>query len=307
MRTLKILIDACFYTAAMAFISFAGYSQEGKDVESVYMTMSKGNQAGYKVVIPPTTMEEGKAAWISQVRQDFKANVTELNGEIIFNNAIARQFSANPIDIYSIMTPSDSNLSLIAFFVIDQVFFDTAIYQNGPQEEKIFHEICNYLQQFSADRFRHVIEKDLAAGETVLNNLEKQLSAMNKEHLKMNKSASKMENKITDMNEEIKFLENLRSAQMKQIEAKRLAPVPLTDKEAHEKGYAELDQLEKAKAKTEKSLKKMERSKNSAQEKFDDYRKGLDEKLNEQTVLKEQINVQEQKVKQLKARIKALK
>jgi hypothetical protein len=292
---------------AIFAIPHSGKSQVSIKVEQVKETMSKGENVGFKVMIPQATTENVKRAWIKQLEADTKAEALESGYEITIAGAVAPEISPNPVNIYSMITDIDSTIQILAFFEIDSAFFDPETYPDKLVKDKILNSITNYLRRFAVEQYKNAVEDELKMEEDKLKDLSKQLSDLENDQEKAEKSIKEEESNISSADDEIKALKAQSTQQGEQVTVKRLANLAITDKEAKKTAEKELKDLEKAKDKTDKDIEKLEKDKVTSKNNIEDHNKTIEESVEQQELLSGQIEEQEAVVVKVEAKLKGIK
>jgi len=302
----KIITPGILVFIAMLGFSIPATSQVNIKVEQVNETMSKGENAGFKVAIPQATMEEVKKAWVKLLQKDVKAKATDTGLEISITGAKAGEVSTTPVNIYSILRRADSSILLTAFFEIDSQFFDPATCPDPLVKEKTLIGIQNYLRHFAVEQYTHAVEEELNAEENKLADLNKQLNNLKNEEEKAEKSIKEEESSISSAEDEIRVLKAQSTQQSEQVQAKRLANLAITDKEAKKTAEKELKDLEKEKDKTDKQIEKLEKGKITSKNNIEDYEKEIKESQEQQETVSSQIEAQEAVVEEVEAKLKGI-
>lgn len=302
----KVILSALVILAVLGF-PLTGKSQITIQVEQVKATMSKGENTGFKTFIPQAKMEDVKKAWIKQLEAGTKAESIESGYEINITGAAAPEISPNPVNIYSILNQTDTVITLIAFLEIDSVFFNPDTYPDPLVKDKIVSGITNYLRRFATAQYEVAVEDELKMEQDKLKDLEKQLDALKNDQEKAEKAIKGEESDISSADDEIRVLEAQSTQQSEQIQAKRLANLGISDKEARKVAEKELKDLEKEKDKTDKQIEKLEKEKVTSNNDIKDYNKAIDESVEEQGQVETQIEEQEAVVEKVEAKLKGIK
>lgn len=295
-RILVLLMAVCIY-------SF-GTAQTKIKVDRVKETMSKGNQPGYKVIIPDAGFAAIKDAWIMAVSKDFKTRVNESENEMMFKLCNDPNFIPIPFEVYSSLTQVDSSVQMISYFKIDTLFFDPATYPDAMNRDLINKKIEDYIVNFATVQYKAIIKGKIKKEEEKLKALEKTYTDLDTEQTNLEKSIANEEKSIAAMDEQIKVLTPQMEAQSSLAEQKRQGLSSITEKAALKAAEDELKNLDKdVKAKV-KELEKINVEKSTIEGLISGTRNEIAQKEEKLKELSAQINAQKDVIKGLQSKIK---
>lgn len=286
------------------FICSIGTAQIKIKVDRVKETMSKGNQPGYKVIIPEAGLAMMKDAWIKVVSKDFKTRVNESENEMMFKLCNDLNFIAVPFEIYSTLTQVDSNVQVISFFKIDTLFFDPANYPDAMNRDQINKKIEDYISNFATLQYKAIVKGKIKTEGEKLKALEKSYSDLDAEKLVLVKSIENEEKAIAAMDEQIKVITPQMEAQSTLVEQKRQGLSSITEKSALKAAEDEVKNLDKVVKSKVKELEKINVEKSTIETRISGTRNEIAQKEEKLGELTSQINAQKSVIKGLQNKIK---
>ena len=295
-RILVLLMAVCMYSI--------GTAQTKIKVDRVKETMSKGNQPGYKVIIPDAGLAAIKDAWIMAVSKDFKTRVNESENEMMFKLCNNPAFIPIPFEIYSSLTQVDSSVQLISYFKIDTLFFDPVTYPDAMNRDQINKKIEDYIFNFATVHYKATIKGKIKTEDEKLKALEKSYSDLDAEKVNLEKSIEIEEKSIAAKDEQIKVLTPQMEAQSSLAEEKRQGLSAITEKTAKKVAEDELKDLDKDVRSKVKELEKINVKKSSIEGMISGTRNEIAQKKGKLEELSGQIKAQKDILKGLQGKIK---
>jgi hypothetical protein len=213
------------------------------------LKVGKTSLPALMVTIPEVNYENTLKAWIKELESGTKSKVVTENNEMTIFGAKLKEFSSNPVNVYSKLTKLDSLLQLKVSFELKK---DQYIDRTGTAAE--FSKAENYLKQFAKNQYIELVKTQVDSEDKKLRGIEKELSSLEKEKTKMQKSISSNNTTIANEKENITVQNNeLTTASAAIVEHNRLLDTMSTGPEKEEK-IKYIKDLEKRKKKAESSI-----------------------------------------------------
>jgi len=203
----KSIPDA--WSACLIFILLGinTFAQEPIEVKNIRAQMSKGTQPCYVVNIPHAEIKSCQKDWIKKLRENNKIKIKEINLELVMEGALKSELTTDSVNIYSLMVPKDSLISLYLFLEIDSVFFSPKEDKTDLVSDKIDNSIKNYMRSFAVDQYNLVVSDELEDQQKMLKTLQNDLEKLVKDEENMKKDSASLENDIEQKERDIKELD----------------------------------------------------------------------------------------------------
>lgn len=147
------LFKLMIFTACTMLYFSPAHAQTTFTTNEVRQFMSKGEQNGIEVVLNGSKPEDAKDA-LEKWARHMKAKVErdKKNPEIFIDNAQIPTISANPVDMYAIVTPVDNGSKVTLFTDLGGAFITSAAY--GTQ----YAALEAVVKKFAKDQAISVVE-----------------------------------------------------------------------------------------------------------------------------------------------------
>jgi len=294
----------CLFSVIVIYAS----GQQNIDVNLIYESMSGGDQPGYAVEIPQTSLEIVKKEWLKHIQEKTKSKPMELGHEIIIFDVVNKDFSPDPYNIYSLIMTKDTLVYLVAFFEIDSGhFFDPKVDKNALVSTKMDNSIRNYMRGFAVEQYREAVSEELDVEGKKIKDLNGQLKDLKDEQVKIEKNIKSNEQKITSAEEEISMLNTQSTSKIQEVESARLSISEITDPEAEKAAKKELKSLEKERKKIDDQKEKEQKALVGYKSEIKDYESEIDKLTEEQQEIKEKIEAQEDRIDDLEEKLHGIR
>lgn len=159
---------------AWALLSFSGEvsGQEKIEVRTTLAKMSKGEQPGYVVDIPQSSLKKVQQNWMRKIQEGNAIKIKSSGQELVLLSAVKREFMPDTVNIYSIFIDRGNMISLYFFLEKDSVFFAPSEDKTLLSAEKTDHSIRNYLREFATAQYKMAVEVELSREKGTLKDLE---------------------------------------------------------------------------------------------------------------------------------------
>lgn len=298
-------------SAILFFLSFICLNANGqKDIEinSKYVSMSKGEQPAYYVEIPEANYESTVKNWKKVIRQNTKNKVQEEEHEIVIHATQIIEIYPDPFNLYSAIIKGDSSLKLIAVFEIDSTFFDFSKSDKSVKNEKVNSQIQHFLRNFATEQYMYAVEDEFEAEENTLNKMTKELESMGKQNENLLKDISENEQNIKNSEDAISSYDMDNERKQSEINAKKEAIAGInSDPELLDQAKGQLKALEKEKNGIEKDLEKEQKNIIKYQANIDALNLDVENNLEKQQIKKDEISRQELVVNGLRTKLHGIK
>ncbi len=195
---------------------------------------------GFWLGIPEARPADVKADWIKAIEKGTKSKVTTDRNEMTLFGALLPNFTKGSVNIMSKIAEKDS-LSLL--FVSVETSRDNFVNTNSEE----YAALSKYLNKFGKTQYTTTAKKQLAAEESKLQDLEKELKATRKNKEKLEKNIQSAQVKITGQNDKIKSIEQELSTLDIKIGNASTALSVIEDGDAKKAKKSELKSLQKTK------------------------------------------------------------
>ena len=204
-------------------------AQEKIEVKNENITLSKGIQPGYVVLIPEAKLESVKKDWMKLIRQNTKSKAMEVGSEISIQGTIINEISDKPISVYSAIVGEYSVIRLVSIFEIDSVFFELNETNNTMENDKIHKSIKDFMRNFAVDQYKNAIKDQVDNEEKKLSSLDNEFEAMDKQVEADRKEIIENEQEIKNAQDAIASYEKENQRKMEAIDAKKEANEAIKD------------------------------------------------------------------------------
>lgn len=297
-----------FSVLLLCAFSFVSFGQHKIEVQQEIVTMSKGEQPVYTVLIPESNYEDVVDDWIKIIRQNTKSKVEELEHEIVILATEIKEITGKPINIYSAVIKEDSSIKIIAAFEIDSVFFSLNEENKTVHNEKTHHHIQNFLRDFAVDHYKEFVALELS-------NSEKLLKTKNKEYKEISKQIENNQKDIQENEQDIKNSQDLISSyegendrKQGEIDGKKESIASLSgDSDLAKQAKDQLKTLEKEKKNIQNKLEKENKNIVGYQSEIEEFNRQIEDLIEQQTAKKNEIEVQEDVVDSIRTKHTGIK
>lgn len=308
MKTKIIRRTSNFFIALIfLIINISVYGQLQIEVKNNNAQMSKGNQPCYTVQVPQTDLKTVQQAWIKELQNGNKAKVKEISQELVMLGAVKPEITSDSINIYSLLIPGDSLVTLHAFFEIKGAFFGPDADKTLLATDKIDNNIKLYMRTFAVELYRKAVEDELENQEKALKTMESDLDKLEKNEDNLTKEISNLENEIEEKEREVKELDaqiDLKNQEINTHSTSMLSITTETDKKAAEE---KKKALEKEKKELEKDRSKAKDKISSDKSKIKENEKGIEDSKELQSSKQNEIIDQTNVVNKVQAKLNGIK
>ncbi len=279
-------------------------AQTSVTVETDQVTMSKGKHNAYLLTIPQADYESSLKNWKKEIRKNTKNKVEESDHEIYIEATLIELIYNTPINIYSSLIRSDSNIKLYAVFEIDSVMFDFENSEKSIREEKINSQIRHFLYNFGTTQYLFAVENELAEEENKLKDLNKELGNLEKEQQNALEAIAENEQNIRNSEDAIAVYTTDNERKISEINSKKESIANLSDdKELRDQANDQLKALEKEKRGIESNLEKEQKNIVRYKSTIEAMNKEVEELVAQQGLKKEQIDSQQKRVEAVRTKL----
>jgi hypothetical protein len=212
----KILIVILFCTSVSAF------AQNIIMVDTT-VVMSKGLQPAIQINIPQISQKTLKHDWLKYIGKLSKDRCSETESENLLTNVSNSNISPGSFKVYSTLLETTAGTKLTVWLTTDDITF----YSRETNVDQHL-AIQKYLYDFSFTEYQMVVADELKSETNRSAELEKELSALIKDHERSLKIISEDEGSIQKANDDIL----VNNSDLKNISAKILVQKTLVDKTA---------------------------------------------------------------------------
>lgn len=265
------------------FLATTTLAQEPIEVKVKNQFSSMGTQPAFEVIVPQSTAKDAIDLFKKRISPDglFKKTVKaeKIKDEYHINNVVIGNISSQLLNIIIQVSEFPGNINLRFFLQSEKGFVGA-----DSLTERATDAALNYFSSFAVDLYKQAVEKELKEEENVLKSLEKDLLKLEKSNKKYN---SKMSDAKTESRELRKSTENQQVRLTQSIE--QGISVKVTDAEFQKQLKSDKKDLKKA----QKAQKR--------------YEKKADKNIDSQTKKAEEIEAQQEKIKDIKIKLENIR
>ena len=265
------------------FLATTTFAQESIEVKVKNQFSSMGTQPAFEMMVPQSNAKDAIDLFKKRLSPDglFKKSVKveKIKDEYHIKDVVIGNISSQLMNIIIQVSEYPGNINLMFFLQSGNGFIGA-----DSLTQKATDAALIYFRSFAVDLYELAVEKELKEEEKVLKSLENDLK-------KLEKSNKKYDSKISDAKQESKELRELTESQQEQltksIEMGNLSEA--TDAEMKKQLKSDIKDLKKAQ---------------KAQQR---YEKKTNKNINSQTKKAEEIEAQQEKIKQIKIKLENIK
>ncbi|HPR11119.1 MAG TPA: hypothetical protein PLV06_01930 [Bacteroidales bacterium] len=234
------------------------------------LKIGNGSLPGMAVIIPEVEYQETLDNWVKTLQSGTKSTVVTENGEMTIFGANIKEIAPDPINVYSRFSASDTGLCLAAAFELRKDLYIEKTTGDADHERA-----KTFLFNFAKNQYIRLVEEQLKAEETILRDLEKEMSTLEKEGSGMEKTIRKSERTISSEAEKLTDMNNHLTSLTAAISEHSMALPSMSSGEERDTKEDYLKGLEKDKKKTLKSITRSEKKKRKAERALAKARSGI--------------------------------
>jgi hypothetical protein len=264
------------------------------------LNFGKSRLPGVTVIIPEADYETILKSWTKELKSVTKLKPVVEQNEVSVMGAKFKNID-QPVNVYSKLIDLDSSLMLtVAFELKKDVYIDKT-------QETDLTNAKKYLRDFAKNEYIAVVDDQFKAEEKKLNDLQKQLSSLEKEKTRFQKDIQSDSTTIFTENENLKIQRNeLETVSSEIVEQNKQLSSPESDALKKEKN----DYLNGLEKRRKKALNSIESSQSKIDKANNDILKAKgeipkNERLQEE--LKEKVEVQEGIYQKYSDKLKTIK
>jgi hypothetical protein len=283
-------------------------AQKKIEVTQENVTMSKGNQPAYKVIIPEANLDIVTKEWTKLIRQDTKSKVEVMGSELNITGTLIKEIYQEPFNIYSALVGADSAVKLFAVFEIDSMFFTAGENNNTLHGEKTDNAIKVFIRNFAVSQYKTAVQDKVDNEEKKLSKLNKEFEDLTKQVESDRKEIKENEQNIKNSQDAIAAYEKDNERKAAEIDAKKEANAIIKDDpELLKVAKNQLKDLEKEKSTIENNLEKEQKNIIKYQANIDELNRAIENNLITIEHKKIEITNQEAIVKEITAIFNGIK
>jgi chromosome segregation ATPase len=283
-------------------------AQEKIEVVQKSVTISKGEQPAYVVLIPQADFEQVSDDWVKAIRQNTKSKVIETDHEFEILDTEIKDIISKPINLYSALIRMDSSVKIIAAFEIDSSFFSFSEESKTVETEKTHHNIQNFMRDFALEQYKDYVSQELSDAEKVLRTKNSEYKDIVKQIETYQKDIQENEQSIRNSQDLISSYEGENERKLAEINSKKESIASLSgDSELTKQAKDQLKDLEKEKRGIENKLEKENKNIVGYQSKIKEYDRQISDSLEKKTAKNDEIKNQESLIDSIKSKLAGIK
>ncbi len=244
--------------------SFGLKAQKPVLVAEDSIKIGKGSLPGLSVIIPEVNYEKTLKIWIRDLESGTKSKIVTENNEMSIFGAKIKEFSPNPVNVYSKLTNLDSALKLnVAFEIKKDQYIERASGETDLSKAK------NYLKEFAKNQYIDLAKNQADAEDKKLRDLQRELSSLEKEKSHLQKSIQSENTSVVTEKDNIAIQKNELASVTTEIieENKQLSSIEEGTTKKEKTDY--INGLEKRRKKIQSSIESSENRINRANNEID--------------------------------------
>lgn len=250
-----------------------------------------GEYPGFELTIPEVAYEDVSNEWIKKIEKGTKSKTTIDEGELTIFGAQIYDIYSNPINIYSLLSTSNSSVLLgVAIELKPKEFVSKS------HSEQEFAKVKTYLFEFGKELYANLAKEELKTEEKKLRDLEKDLGSLQNEKTKMEKLIVGKKNLIVESNDKIAGLKQDAQNMNNQIGLEKTVLMSLEDEEAIKEKEAQIKDIEKEKEKAFKEIDNLQKKIVESNAAIDRANLDIETNLRDQSAKVAEIDLQKQAV-----------
>jgi hypothetical protein len=176
--------------------------------------MSQGYNHCLTVFIPDVREKDVERDFGKYMKQfDTKGDATK--GEYFFHNAVMKQLSDDPVEVYSIVLPQEGGVLLQAFFNLGGVYLDS---KNNSDKLEIARRI---IHDFAKDEAAQAVLAQVNAAQRLFQEKSSEQSDLVRQNETLHKKIKDCEQTIKDSEQGIKQNEKQQEVKQREIESQQ--------------------------------------------------------------------------------------
>jgi hypothetical protein len=235
--------------AAYLTFSITAFAQKNITVDEAPRPMSKDSQFSYLVEIPQAKVKQVEKDWLKYISIKSKGKATVVNGENLQTEAVYKNISPNPFNVYSKLVETTDGVNLTVWLTDNNAAF---ISKTPNSIEDL--AVQKYVRDFAVQEYKLAVEEELKMERNKLNDIEKQQASLIKDEEKSNKKINDNLRGIAKAKDKIVTTQSdIDAASVKIENQKKMVDKTAADANATKGAKKTLNDLEKDKVKSQKN------------------------------------------------------
>jgi hypothetical protein len=235
--------------AAYLTFSITAFAQKNITVDEAPRPMSKDTQFSYLVEIPQAKVKQVEKDWLKYISIKSKGKATVVNGENLQTEAVYKNISPNPFNVYSKLVETTDGVNLTVWLTDNNAAF---ISKTPNSIEDL--AVQKYVRDFAVQEYKLAVEEELKMERNKLNDIEKQQASLIKDEEKSNKKINDNLRAIAKAKDKIVTTQSdIDAASVKIENQKTMVDKTAADANATKGAKKTLNDLEKDKVKSQKN------------------------------------------------------
>jgi hypothetical protein len=156
--------------AAYLTFSITAFAQKNITVDEAPRPMSKDSQFSYLVEIPQAKVKQVEKDWLKYISIKSKGKATVVNGENLQTEAVYKNISPNPFNVYSKLVETTDGVNLTVWLTDNNAAF---ISKTPNSIEDL--AVQKYVRDFAVQEYKLAVEEELKMERNKLNDIENQI------------------------------------------------------------------------------------------------------------------------------------
>lgn len=211
------------------FANMVVNAQKEFTVTSVMKKMSRGEQPGFQVSIPEAKVKDVIADYKKQLQANTKIDAKEINGELVSNGVVNKNFSQQPFNVYSKFLETTEGVDVTVFFSEDNQTFlnDSADADKVIAAKKSVHD-------FAVTEYKKIVNQKLEVQNDKLKDLQKNLEGLAEDEADNVKDIGKKQREIETYTSKIESNKAAQASKAEQVDRQQSTANEISDKKSPE-------------------------------------------------------------------------
>lgn len=265
------------------------YAQEPLEVKIEPRPSSQGVQSAFEVIVPQATVDDAVKLWEKTVSPggllSKSPKMENIKDEWIIRNIIIDDISPDPFTSITQVSSFPGNIYVRIFLQNEEGFL------GSPESStQAADAAAGYIRNYAVELYKQAVEKELKEEEKKLNELENEYNKMSRQNKSYDKKISKAEKEESSLRGDLK-------------DDKKLLKETKKSKDS-DKSY---DEQAEAQEELEKNIKDVNKDLKKAQKTQSRFEKKINKNESEQEDLEYRIEMQEERVNEVKIKLENIK
>ena len=265
------------------------YAQEPLEVKIEPRPSSQGVQSAFEVIVPQATSDDAIKLWEKTITSgglfSKSPKMENIKDEWIIKDVVIDEISPDPFTVYSQVSSFPGNIYVRIFLQNEDGFLGSP----GTSEQAV-GAASRYIRNYAVELYRQAVEKELKEEENKLKSLEGDYNKMDRQNRSYDKKINKAEKEEGSLRGDLKDNKKLLKETRKSDEWENSPEEKAASKEELEKNIKDVN----------KDIKKAQKTQSR-------FEKKINKNETEQEGLEEEIELQKERVSEVKRKLESIR